>query len=330
MTDGPVEAIRRYSRASACLSCGDLRTVERLAECGKELVLMKAVNFVRDRIDLPMCEIAMQDCMPLRTSTVHIAGTDDLKTIRKGRQGRDWLVQRIFLLDACGNSMVLFGDICEMASKTAAAHHAAQVRLWKGCRVEGHTGILISHGCWDRAIMSSCSRLCLQRNAAYALHQRFTQCEADANVRWLRHWNTSAGCSAHDFSNALRWANLADFGSRGMMRDMWIIIESLRISLGQLIRAVPRWLARCLVFDDFVGGAPALADTWRVLGLNDKWCEEFARLHLRYKSGTFGRRRMQKWITHFPRRSWLAFSTSSTSGSGATLDGAPSAECADA
>ena len=69
------------------------------------------------------------------------------------------------------------------------------------------------------------------------------------------------------------------------MRDMWIIIESLRNSLDQLIRAVPRWLARCLVFDDFVGGAPALADTWRVLGLNDKWCEEFARLHLRYESG---------------------------------------------
>ena len=133
--------------------------------------------------------------------------------------------------------MVLFTELREMTSKTAAAHHVACTELWSGARCHGHTGLLMSHGCWDRAMMTACVRFQQQRAHAFRLHDE-SNLETDPDdveLKWLLHWTTSAGCSAHDFTNSLRWSNFKDFGNRDKMRRVWIVIESLRSSLDQLI-----------------------------------------------------------------------------------------------
>ncbi len=178
----------------------------------------------------------------------------------------------------------MFVDPRDMISKTAAAHHVAGVALWPGARVLGHHGLLISHGCWDRAVKSACARFQAQRHAAWKVHQGVQLGDDEAHHRWLWHWTTSAGCVAHDYSNSLRWANLHEFGSRPTMRCMWIAVESLRNSLVQLVRNIPAWLTASLRFEDY-DGAANLLDLWEHMGLTVGWCEEFAALQLRFEGG---------------------------------------------
>ena len=196
------------------------------------------------------------------------------------------MLQRLLLLDHLGEKRVLFSDPVEMGVKTAAAHYSAAVALWPGARTMGHDGILISHGCWDRAIYSACSRLMAQRSLAFRLHQQYDNDHEDVDVhlRWLKLWCTSAGCSAHDFSNSLRWSSLSEFADRQIMRRMWIVIESLRSSLDQLISNLAGWIGDSIQFGDYHGPL-CLFSVWRLLGLSEQWAHELAELEFRFESG---------------------------------------------
>ena len=195
------------------------------------------------------------------------------------------MLQRLFLLDHLGAKRVLFSDPVEMEVKTAAAHYSAAVALWPGARTMGHDGILISHGCWDRAIYSACSRLMAQRSLAFRLHQEYDNDhdDVDVHLRWLKLWCTSSGCSAHDFSNSLRWSSL-QLADRHMMRRMWIVIESLRSSLDQLVSTLGRWIGDSIRFGDYHGPL-CLFSVWRLLGRSEHWARELAELEFRFESG---------------------------------------------
>ncbi len=66
------------------------------------------------------------------------------------------------------------------------------------------------------------------------------------------------------------------------MGCMWIAVESLRNSLGQLVRSIPLWLTASLRFEDY-DGAANLVDLWAHMGLTTHWCEESATLQLRFE-----------------------------------------------
>jgi hypothetical protein len=277
------EDVVRLAVPSRCLEDNEIRMVQRLAELSKDFLKLRAEQFVRQRASLPLAEIVMQDATPLKTSSVHVGGDDRAKIVRKGRSGREWLVERILLLDSSSSSVVLFGEPRLMGDKTAASHYRAYVDLWGGARSKGHTGLLISHGVWDRAVQGACARLHMQRHAAWRLHHSASDAE-EAESAWLFHWVTSSGCSAHDFTNALRWSNLQFFGSRQLMRAMWIIVESLRSSLDQLIAVLPRWLQLTLEFDDHAGDVD-LHLLWSFLDVSEPWCDELVSLQLRFEQG---------------------------------------------
>ena len=172
--------------------------MSKLAEVSTEFLRLVAHRLVADRLDAPMAEVMTQDCTPLRTATMHVGGQGSLRVVRRGRQGRERLVQRVFLVDHAGEKAVVFVDPRDMASKTAASHHVAGVAVWPGARVLGHHRLLISHGCWDRAVKSACARFQAQRHAAWKVHQGVQLGDDEAHHRWLWHWTTSAGCVAHD------------------------------------------------------------------------------------------------------------------------------------
>ena len=113
---------------------------------------------MKDRPDVPLVEVLMQDGTPLRTCSMHVRGSGNLSVNRRAREGHEWLVPRVFLMDMLDKKVALFTELLDMLDKTAATHHAAGVDLWPGARVLGHTGLLISHGVWDRAIQSACEK----------------------------------------------------------------------------------------------------------------------------------------------------------------------------
>ena len=277
-----INSIERLGQPSLVLDSDDLKHVAKLVEVAKRLLFLEAEAFVRERRHATLAEVLSQDVTPAKTATVHVQGSGDLRVQRKGRKCREWLVQRLFLLEHGPKKLVLFTDPLDMDVKTAAAHHEAGTALWGGCRLLGHEGFLITHSCFDRAIAGACARLQRQRCSALQLHLQNTVGEDAAYERYLKHFVTSVGCSAHDFTNALRWANLKEFGDRQSMKAMWISIESLRSALDQLVRVVPLWLPTVLVYEDFAGPLD-LRMLWGRLHVKGPWLEEFVFLQIRFE-----------------------------------------------
>ena len=124
-----------------------------------------------------------------------------------------------------------------------------------------------------------------QRSLAFRLHQEYDNDhdDVDVHLRWLKLWCTSSGCSAHDFSNSLRWSSL-QLADRHMMRRMWIVIESLRSSLDQLVSILGRRIGDSIHFGDYHGPL-CLFPVWRLLGLSEHWVRELAELEFRFESG---------------------------------------------
>ena len=280
-----VENIIRVSQPSLCLDASEILEVHKLAEVIEAFTSVQGEEFVKKRSDAPLAEILMQDVTPLRTCTMHVSGADKLHVVRRGRKCREWLLQRLFLCDSLGNRHVVLSDPRDMGSKSASAHYQAGVQLWPGSRLLGHQGLLISHGCWDRAIEGACSKLQIQRTEALKEHEGNSSGDSDqANWRYLWCWNTHCGCSAHDFSNSLRWAFMWAFGDKELMRRTWIVIESLRSSLDQLMSCLAGWLSSVLQFDNN-NSTVDLRMVWILLGLTPAWAAEFAELQLRFHDG---------------------------------------------
>jgi hypothetical protein len=123
----------RLSRPSLCLNSHEVQTVCKLAEVSKRFLRVVAERFVSHRRDFPIAEVLIQDCTPLRTATIHVGGSGSAHVTRRGRQCREWLVQRLFLVDHAGDKAIVFVDPRDMLCKTAAAHHQAGVELAARC-----------------------------------------------------------------------------------------------------------------------------------------------------------------------------------------------------
>ena len=167
-----------------------------------------------------------------------------------------------------------------MASKTAWVHFEAQRQLAPMLR-QMHDSITISHHVWDRAVKSACERRAHQRHLAYDLFLRGqSDCEGDAELRILQSWFTCVGCCAHDLHNSFRWSILSWADDRQLMKSCWVCLASLRSSVGQLVAALPCWLAANIDFEDHSNEAGLLA-FWRMLGLEGDWLALLVRLQIR-------------------------------------------------
>lgn len=68
------ELARRLSKPSLCLDVGETRLVRKLAEVAKRFVREQARAFVVARTEVPLAEVLIQDCTPLRTCEMHVKG----------------------------------------------------------------------------------------------------------------------------------------------------------------------------------------------------------------------------------------------------------------
>ena len=69
-----------------------------------------------------------------------------------------------------------------------------------------------------------------------------------------------------------------------VLRQVWIIFESLRNSLDQLLKILPSWITARTTFADY-GGECNLRSLYTLLGLPPKWSEFVADLQLRWEDG---------------------------------------------
>ena len=70
---------------------------------------------------------------------------------------------------------------------------------------------------------------------------------------------------------------------RAVMRQTWIVMESLKNSFDEIAACVPSWIESYLTFDD--GPDYDLDSMWQVIGVSESWRECLVGLQLRWQCG---------------------------------------------
>ena len=124
----------------------DIETVIcfKLAVVLKQFLIDMRRKFLKSRCGSSVLDQYASDCTPFRSRQVFKVARDELHTIRYGTSSKEWLVQRAFLRDTDGNSIVLFEMPRLMVDKTAWSHWQALTELCHLARQE-HSGITNSH-----------------------------------------------------------------------------------------------------------------------------------------------------------------------------------------
>ena len=164
--------------------------------------------------------------------------------------------------------------------KTAEHHYVAMVKALPTLSELGASSITISHYAFDGAVHSAMRNLMHARHAIPHMVRAIG--DGEAWLRGLLDWQVYTRCACHDGSKALEWS-LKPLPSEDTMRDLFIVVESLRNGYVQLFRHLTCWICEHLVVDDEPAGPQDVARRWLSLfGIDPNWAERLAALDLRW------------------------------------------------
>ena len=116
---------------------------------------------------------------------------------------------------------------------------------------------------------------------ARRLHNKNVVGAFEAYRLWLLTWFSCVGCCLHDIHNSLKWAMLQLFECTVVLRNVFIMIESLRNSYDELNAHLPGWLERHLLFED---DSPNIdrSGVWTLCGISPDIVELMIKLQVRF------------------------------------------------
>jgi hypothetical protein len=175
------------------------------------------------------------DATPALVSTTVTGEVGDRKLVRIAAEGSDFLVERAFFLTTTPSGErrmgTYFVDPTPLSDgKVAWNEFAAMVNFFPSLRMLGHTGIIVAHGCFDRALQASLARKMQQRQNLYYLAVGGPAPRTgDIALQELCDWHLSTGCAAHDSHNALKYGmGWLGYDSLDVLKRLFIVIASLR------------------------------------------------------------------------------------------------------
>ena len=176
--------------------------------------------------------------------------------------------------------------------KSAAAIFAAPLEFFPTLRQLGHQGIAIQHYAFDRAMHSPLFRMFRQHHAALADEAEPELAEGQGNPHIhppaLLEWVVDTPCCNHDVHNSLKWALFTYMQDEDLLKDVWVVIESLRNGFSLLQAELPRWLATKVKFvdeaDAFYHPDDATA-LWTAVGADHSWVSTIVEYGLCFRDG---------------------------------------------
>lgn len=260
------------------------RECRKHAEVARAFLHDRALAFVAQRAHEPLMEIFMSDGTPVTTLQRSLTAWHDMVVRRSGRACREYLTQRVFLVDEELRTVPAIGYPRLMEDKTALTHYAGYVEAWPGTRTLSRDAVL-SHHCFDGAIKSAMETRVRQRAAAYELWLVDNDPEHAAfMIMWW--WVTCVVCKAHLFHNAFKKSVADCLDDKNCMRDCWVVCSSLRQSFEQLSRVLVPWLGNVLDFEDWPWDLCTLRSLWQLFGEDrDEWLDFLCLLQLRFSRG---------------------------------------------
>eukprot|EP00974_Lingulodinium_polyedra_P084865 8215129-Lingulodinium_polyedra.AAC.1 len=120
---------------------------------------------------------------------------------------------------------------------------------WQHLRSHGHLGVSIEHYSWDRAGITALERYFRQWHSQRAdAFGQLAQGDHTKESLTLSEFMVVTPCAAHDAHNAFRWALHCQFGSKELLRDCYVGIESLRKSHNLVEGNLAQWISDKLSF----------------------------------------------------------------------------------
>ena len=132
----------------------------------------------------------------------------------------------------------------------------------------GHSGVSLTHYCFDRQPYASLVPLVHARHECY---------HAEA-VGGLPHaadldWVMTTACAAHDCSNAIKWSVQSEVTEANQMKDLFKATRSLRDSNVALHAVVPEFVMRSVRRHRGGRGPEAARSWWATLGFEPYWVD---------------------------------------------------------
>jgi hypothetical protein len=249
----------------------DHKTCAKMVEVLKAFFKEKALQLVREADQQPILCSYGSDATSLLCQATETALLDGSRVARQGKVLLELLMERGFLKTRtfAGQEKVAlsFRDPLPLGlGKNAWNLFTAGTLFFPMLREIGHRGVSIFHLCEERAVFQALDRMFRQRHKAYYTPGLGPDLGDEAILLFLCDWFVSTGCGAHDVQSALKWA-LAPHASVEDLKDLHIVMESLRNSFAILHARMPRFLISHLAFDQSPFDRQVVAAFWRALGV---------------------------------------------------------------
>ena len=144
-------------------------------------------------------------------------------------------------------------------------------------------GILVESYCWDGALHGPGSRLHRQWHAAY--YHSLKGGDLSQGVLFLKeltHWIVSCRCTMHIAHGALKRALQGLAEDKVCLKSAWVVLASLRSSIGQLGRVASSWVNQRVGFVEWSMPLEHQEHLWRLLGLPTEVIDYLLRFGLRW------------------------------------------------
>eukprot|EP00971_Amphidinium_carterae_P338831 6476353-Amphidinium_carterae.1 len=244
------EIVLEYGRPSCVVDKSEQTVVERASVILEDFLKQDFGAEVSSSLDLPLLRSFSTDGTPLKLKTqVSASSNQGIKVQRTGARGVELLCCIAFLrrhgLDGRPVTKIQLAPPYPLEfGKNALALQACVQDFGPTLRESGHRGVAIEHLVCDRAYLQSLDRMSRQRLGV--VHKQIYSQEGlsvDGIQRLnLMSWSVSNACAAHDAHKALSWAMSPYVLVDNVLKDLCIVVESLRNSLPDLSSHLHEWL----------------------------------------------------------------------------------------
>ena len=290
------QLVRQLASPSSGLSSSPHERLQlgKLCEVLKAYMVRSAQANVQQGGQVPMLFTYSSDGTPVMTKTrisvqSGVSGKS-AKVRRVGGQSEEFLLQLAFIrfrddLGRVHTLPILRDPLPLTEGKSSWAVFGCLQDFFPSLRDLGHQGVLIEHFSFDRALFTPLRRMVLQQQAISRSLRASSQDSTLKTLERLLHWTVFTGCACHDVHNSLKWSMWSFFHSDQVLKDMFVVIASLRNSYSMLYDHLGIWLGHIVKAVERPVPAQVLQEVYTALGVEPAEAESLAELGLIFVEG---------------------------------------------
>jgi hypothetical protein len=282
------DLLKHLARASSVLDISECKQADKGAEVLWAYLEGEAKAFVQRHSQMPVLFSYSSDATSLLCVAVSVARHGDSQVLRKGRVLHEMLLQRGVFVCQGSSSREVTHLVAPPRSldrgKSVWHHFVACTEFASTLRAQGHSGIVVNHYAFDRAVYEPLFQKLVARHEGYYDDAEAWSHDIPIELGRLLDWTVGTACSLHDCHNALKWSTKAFVDDAGV-KDLHVVCESLRNSLSLLTARLPKFLASVVDFRREPVDEVTVRCLWQALGVEADWLDEFVHVHPVWRNG---------------------------------------------